>query len=164
MKTLLVLLLMFALTSCYKTHCPEADFLRAIEKEKYIENEYNCVDKSIKLTNHLVSKGHNAYVVVGEVFGLDKPHAWVLIFKNEETYYLDPTFKTGKDGLASIRYNKTRIIWLIFERGVVAKEVREYRRIMKIYKCNIKNKAKAAYLEQKKNSNKKILTLTKKKK
>jgi len=63
-----------------------------VAKETYDKKTGDCDDHAILLTSCLIAEGYDAFVVLGNVNGGPKlNHAYVLLFKENEIYYFDPT-------------------------------------------------------------------------
>lgn len=105
------LALILVLTSCshFNPTCPGNPY----QAQPYIENVYTCSDIAADYSRHLNACGYDTHVIVGDVFGLPDPHAWVEITEGNQTYYIDPTWQIGcfpasqwTDRVAEWRYNR----------------------------------------------------------
>jgi len=86
-------------------YCPETKYLKQIEAEKYILGINDCVDKSIKYSLHLDSKGIENRVMGG--YHNEHPHTWVEVKKDNVWYMVDPTFE-GYDGFPVEQYTNRK--------------------------------------------------------
>ena len=123
---------------CGARYVPYPDKLWEIECEPYSVTENCCVHKSVKYANLLLDAGIEAYVVCGVVDQGD-PHAWVIAI-NPETkrpHVIDPTWPDSRDGYGP---TQRRVVWIQFECGITAGDVREHRKIAEIYFENIPTK------------------------
>jgi len=93
-------------------------------RETFLRKRGDCDDKAIFLTNILLKRNYDAYVIVGSNDGLDRiNHAWVYLRLNGEEYFLDPTEFSGPLNKRYVNKFPNRKIYCIFNDKIVYKNI-----------------------------------------
>jgi len=112
------------LLGCASHFCPDCSI--NYKKGTYIPNKYTCAHICADYSRHLNGCDYDSRVVVGPVRGLKKPHAWIEIIYDGETYWEEITWGLGCFPVS--QWTDRKAEWK-YECNVTGHEVHTYQKV-----------------------------------